>query len=149
MKKIVSTFMVVAILMILGGCTQTVVEPEFIDWGITFSASDVAPTGLVILCEQVDGEQQGELFIGSYYWLQVYEGEEWVAVEYVPQEYDVGWTEEAWIIAENDTTKWDVDWEWLYGELPSGNYRIGKTVSSLVEVGERVEQSYYATFEIE
>ncbi len=118
-------------------------------WGITLTAEDVSPTGLTIICEQVNGEQHGELQTGSLYWLEVFEDDTWQAVSYLPQEYDVAWTAEAWIVSLDDTTEWNVDWEWLYGELPSGTYRIGKFVMDWIEAGHYEEQMYYAEFEIE
>ena len=44
---------------------------------------------------------------------------------------------------------WDVDWQWLYGELQEGQYRIIKEVLNLEEDGDY--ESYYlvADFEIE
>ncbi len=119
------------------------------DWGITLTSTNITPTGLTIVCEQVDGEQQGELQTGSYYWLEVYEGDTWQAVPYLLQEENIGWTSEAWIISLNDTTEWEVDWEWLYGALPSGEYRIAKSVMNFIEAGNYEEQAYYATFSIE
>ncbi|MFI3201486.1 MAG: immunoglobulin-like domain-containing protein [Eubacteriales bacterium] len=127
--------------------TYSLAEPK--DWGITFTASDVTPTGLTIICEQADGEQQGELMTGSPYWLQVYENNRWEKVEYIPQEYDVGWTSDGWSVNLDGTTQWKVDWEWLYGKLPSGTYRIGKSIMDWVEAGNYEEQTYYAEFEIE
>lgn len=119
------------------------------DWGITLTATDVTTAGLTIVCEQVDGEQQGELQTGSPYWLEIFKDNTWQVVPYLPLEYDVAWTAEAWSISLNDKTEWTVDWEWLYGELPSGSYRIGKSVMDFIETGSYEEQSYYAEFEIE
>ncbi|MFI3225890.1 MAG: immunoglobulin-like domain-containing protein [Clostridia bacterium] len=119
------------------------------NWGITFTASDVTPTGLTLICEQADGEQQGELMTGSLYWLQVYENSRWEEVDYIVQEVNIGWTSEGWMIFPNEKNEWEVDWEWLYGELPTGTYRIGKSVMDLIEAGNYEEQTYYVEFEIE
>lgn len=119
------------------------------DWGITLTATDVTATGLTILCEQNGDEHKGELNTGSYYFLEIYENNDWEAVSYLPQEYDIAWTSEAWMIPENDIVEWVVEWEWLYGKLPTGEYRIGKCVMDFVETGNYEEQIYYATFEIE
>ena len=35
----------------------------------------------------------------------------------LPSANDIGWTDEAYIINMNDITEWEVNWEWLYGEL--------------------------------
>lgn len=44
-------------------------------------------------------------------------------------------TAEAYTINMNDITEWEVDWEWLYGELPFVNYRIGKEVMDFRAIG--------------
>lgn len=119
------------------------------DWGITLTATDVTPTGLTIVCEQVDGEQQGELQTGSPYCLEVFEDNTWQVVSYLPQEYDVAWTAEAWVLSLNDTTEWSVEWEWLYGKLPQGEYKISKSIMDFIETGNYEEQTYYATFNID
>ena len=62
---------------------------------------------------------------------------------------EIGWTEEAWIIPMNDICEWDVDWEWLYGAVPSGKYRIGKSIDDFRNTGDYDTKNYYAEFEIE
>ena len=70
-------------------------------------------------------------------------------VEYIPHEYDVGWTDEAWIIQKENTTMWNVIWEWLYGELPAGEYRIGKEIMNFRGTGDYDKEIVYADFIIE
>jgi len=118
------------------------------EWGVTLSAKDVTPTGLTIVCTQSGGNPSGELDTGSYYIIQKYEDGEWSDVEWLPQEYDVGWTAEAWIIPMNDVVEWEVDWEWLYGELPAGTYRIGKEIMDFRGAGDFDQEFHYAEFEI-
>lgn len=118
------------------------------EWGVTLSAKDVTPTGLTIVCTQSGGNPSGELDTGSYYIIQKYEDGEWSDVEWLPQEYDVGWTAEAWIIPMNDVVEWEVDWEWLYGELPAGKYRIGKEIMDFRGAGDFDQEFHYAEFNI-
>lgn len=68
---------------------------------------------------------------------------------YLPHEYDIGWTLEAWLIPMNDTVEWQVNWEWLYGKLPSGHYRIGKGITDLRVAGDYNQAMFYADFDIE
>ena len=70
-------------------------------------------------------------------------------VEYLPQEYELSWTYEAWIIQKEGTTQWDVNWEWLYGELSAGEYRIGKEIMNFRGTGDFDEEIVYAEFIIE
>lgn len=36
----------------------------------------------------------------------------------------------AYIVDKNNEVKFTIDWKWLYGELPSGSYRILKQVNN-------------------
>lgn len=117
------------------------------NWGITLYAAKVTPKGLTIVCEQSGGENVAELNTGSYYVIQRYD-EEWTDIEYLPQEYVITWTSEAWIITKDGSDSWDVDWEWLYGKLPVGRYRIGKEFINFRGTGDYDKEILYTYFEI-
>lgn len=116
------------------------------EWGITLETENVTSTGLTIVCHQSNGKNVSELNTGSYYVIQKLEKDDWVDVEYLPQEYDIAWTSEAWIIQKENTTKWDVNWEWLYGELSAGEYRIGKEIMNFRGTGDYDTEIIYADF---
>lgn len=118
-------------------------------WGITLSADNVTPTGMTIVCFHSGGENVAQLQTGSHYVLQRKENGSWVDVEYLPQEYDVAWTAEAWNIQKESTTFWEVDWAWLYGELAAGEYRIGKEIMNFRATGDYDKETIYADFIIE
>lgn len=154
-----------AVLLVLGctACSGTetlYAEEEITDeivqteqkavWGLTFEVKDVTPTGLTIVCTQSGGEPTGELQTGSYYYIQKKENDRWLDMEYTEiDEAQVGWTAEAWIIAPESTLEWEVDWSWLYGELPAGEYRIGKSIMDWRAPGDYDEAGIYAEFCIE
>ena len=117
------------------------------EWGVELSASNVTPSGLTIICNQSGGNAL-ELTTGSFYTIQRLEDGGYINVEYLPQEYDVGWTSEAWIIQKDNTTAWDVNWEWLYGQLPIGEYRIGKEIMNFRGPGDYDTEIIYAHFSI-
>lgn len=126
--------------------------PEFVtlqeDWGITLEAEDITPGGLTIRCTQSGGNPTGELNTGSWYIVENWTQENgWKEVDYVIKD-NIGWTMEAWLIPENSTSEWEVDWEWLYGKLPVGKYRIGKEIMDFREPGDYDKAIYYAEFEI-
>jgi hypothetical protein len=123
-------------------------EVEDDTWGIQLNATKITPTGMTLVCKQSGGEPTGELLTGSYLILEESINEQWLPVEMTPSEYERAWTDEAWIIPMNDTVEWEVSWEWLYGELPDGNYRIGKKIMDFRSAGNYDEKIYYATFEV-
>ena len=118
------------------------------NWGVTFEVEKVTAKGLIILLKHSGGENVFELNTGSYYVIQKKENSAWIDVKYVPQEHDIVWTTEAWAIHKEDTTTWDVNWEWLYGELPAGEYRIGKEIMNFRGTGDFEKQMVYAEFKI-
>lgn len=124
--------------------------PEFMifdeTWGITLTAEDITSTGVTIKCTQSGGEATGELQTGSWYILETWTRE--YGWKEVPCFVEVAWTEEAWMIPMNDTREWKVNWEWLYGAVPSGKYRIGKSIDDFRGTGDYDTAIYYAEFEI-
>jgi hypothetical protein len=122
------------------------VEHEVDDdtWGIQLTATKITPTGMTLVCKQSGGEPTGELFTGSYFVLEESINEQWLPVEMTPSEYERGWTAEAWLIPMNDTVEWTISWEWIYGELPEGDYRIGKKIMDFRSAGNYDEKIYYA-----
>lgn len=82
---------------------------------------------------------------GSPYLVQKYEDGEWISLE-TPD--GTAWTMEAWPIPINDTVEWKVNWEWLFGSLPSGHYRIGKSFMDFRAAGDYDQAVIYAEFDI-
>ena len=125
-------------------------EKEILDaWGIQLTTTKITPYGLVLVCIQSEGNPSGDLQTGSLYWLEVLIDNKWIPVEMLPSANDIGWTAEAYIINMNDITEWEVNWEWLYGELPIGRYRIGKEIMDFRSTGGIYDTlNYYADFEI-
>ena len=123
---------------------------EVNELGLTLHAKDVTSEGMTIVCTQSGGSPTGELSTGSYYVLEQEVLGVWCIVEYTEdaKSKNIGWTAEAWIIPMNDTVEWEVDWEWLYGSLEPGHYRIGKEIMDFRGTGDYDKEMYYAEFEI-
>lgn len=125
--------------------------PEFVNveetWGITLTAEEITPTGAIIKCTQSGGDATGELHTGSWYilesWTQEYG---WKELPYVTDE-NIGWDDVAWVIPMEDSVEWEVNWEWLYGKLPDGKYRIGKSITDFRATGDYDTVTYYVEFE--
>lgn len=124
------------------------IEKEEDDWGIKLEAINLSPSGLSLKCSQSNGKPSGDLQTGSYYLIEKHTEGKWQELDYKDKDMEIGWTEEAWIIPKNQTVEWQVNWEWLYGELPSGDYRIGKEIMDFRETGDYDKKIYYAEFTI-
>ena len=152
MKKLL-VFLLALALLFAAGCAENGNTPgrgeEADEWGIILSAEDVAPTGMTLVCTQNGGSPTGELLTGSPYVIEQLMDGEWLPVPTAPGLGDLAWTMEGRMIKFNDTTKWDVNWEFLYGALPSGEYRLTKEVMDFKETGNFEEEIYFAYFTIE
>ncbi len=114
--------------------------------GLQLDVSMTSPTGLTLVCIQSGGQPTGKLITGSYYWLEQERDGQWAEVEMKLPRDQVGWTDEAWMIEMDGRTEWKVDWEWLYGALEPGKYRIGKKVYDFREAGDYDTYIYYGVF---
>lgn len=116
-------------------------------YGLTVTIEDITPKGLTMVFTQKDVEYEGELQTGDYFKVQISDGEgNWTDVPETPGEK--GWHQLAYIIKKNDATKFDINWEWLYGELPKGEYRIQKLLQQYITPEKINKAEYYSYFEI-
>lgn len=116
-------------------------------WGVYLTPYDVTPQGMTVCIEQFGGNATGELQTGSWYELQYTTGEGWTPLEPI---IDNGtWTALAYGIKNNDVTGLDINWQSLYGELPSGDYRLAKKIVDFRAAGDYDEKLYYVYFSIE
>ena len=122
-----------------------VVDEGFPNWGLTLSVKDVTESGLTLVCTQSGGELTGELQTGSDYKLIVLK-EAWEDVPTIIEDY--GWDMIAYGVAKDDVTEFEYNWEWLYGKLPAGTYRIVKGFTEYRESGDYDNFAYWTEFEI-
>lgn len=159
MRKGVVLLLIFACLFSLGACSAkeggsngySSQEDNKIDrWGLRVEAQDVTPSGLKLVYYQFGGFGVKELNTGSYYKLHRWDGTEYVPVPYLPEVEDrLAWTMEAFGISKFRITSFDVNWESIYGQLPAGEYRIGKKIRNNGSSDDDDEEMIYAYFEIE
>lgn len=150
MKKTLVLLTALSIFVFVAGCTPFA-DPsagQQDEWGIELSAQDVTPTGITLVCRQSGGNAAGELQTGSPFSIdQLVEGE-WRPVPTVMGIHDWAWTMEGWMIQRDSTTRWEVSWEFLYGDLAPGTYRMAKKIMEFRGPGDYTERTYYAQFDI-
>ena len=155
MKKITALVLASVALFALSGCGRSndgaAASDSSVqyDWGITLKTENVTPTGLTLVCTQSGGENVVQLETGSSFVVQKMKKFKWKDVDYIIKKDEVGWTMEARILPKESTGKLEVDWEWLYGKLPSGDYRIGKEFMNFRGTGDFDKDIVYAEFTIE
>lgn len=125
------------------------------DWGLSCSIDNLTTASCNFVFTQSGSltTQTGtgaivkaRLYTGRHYWLEGYGDTGWYKLPTLTD--PVPWTTEAYGIASNDTTTFNINWSNLYGELPAGRYRIGKTISGPDGNGGQTTHSCYAEFTI-
>lgn len=119
---------------------------DFPDWGLSLSVKDVTSTGLTLVCTREGGNATGELMCGTDYRLLVLEDGMWKNVPTVIENY--GWDDMGYPITEGKVREFELSWEWLYGKLPPGTYRLAKDFMDWREAGDYEEETYWVEFEI-
>ncbi len=131
-----------------GGKEQYIIPVKYgeaYNWGITLSAKDVTSTEMTLVFTQKGGAPKGMLQIGSEYSIDRWNGSFW---ESVPPKAEVAWIAIAYLIPKDTETEFPINWEYLYGELEAGKYRILKEVDDFVVALNYDSHTYFAEFEI-
>lgn len=81
-------------------------DEGFPDWVLTLSVKSVTDFGLTLVCTQFGGGADGELQTGSDYKLIVLKDGTWQDVPTAIKDY--GWTAEAYMIAKDDVTEFEI-----------------------------------------
>ncbi len=101
--------------------------PDGAQWGVGLEVESASHTGATVVFRSTE---VGQIFTGSHFVLQKLTNGEWVDI---PTLQDAIFTSEAISIA--NVRRFTIDWEWLYGKLPAGHYRIGKHIRKDGNVG--------------
>ena len=131
------------------GWLESAVEmnADFPDWGLSLSVRDATSTGLTLVCTREGGNATGELMCGTDYRLLVSENGVWKNVPTVIENY--GWDDLGYRISEEQETEFPYSWEWLYGKLTPGTYRLAKDFMDFRGPGDYDKETYWVEFEVE
>ena len=88
---------------------------------MTVDTETITPEGASFLLLQTTDM---ELQYGEAYTLQSLQDHQWIDVPTIIEEY--GFHDIAHILPKDTPQTLEIDWAWLYGALPSGNYRLVK-----------------------
>lgn len=116
-------------------------------WGLALYTDSVTKTGMTIRFEQFGGNSTGELQTGAWYKLETTVNDEWQDVK--ANVDNAVWNSIAYGIKKNDITELEVNWEFLYGEITPGYYRLSKKIMDFRAAGDYDEEIYQVYFSIE
>jgi len=102
--------------------------------GITMTVKEgtVSPTGLTVVFENNSGNQ---CTYGDFFLLEKKINERWYQVP-VAINGNYGFNDIGYDLALGDNGEWKVDWDWLYGSLDTGEYRIVKDMLDFRNTGD-------------
>lgn len=121
-------------------------ESELEALGLSFSLKNISPTGATLVFNQYDPDAPtGELEFGDAFELEILKDGKWESVP-IALEGNYGFNAIAYIIAGGECLEKELGWEWLYGELTAGEYRIKKEIHDFRGTGDFDTYDVYAHF---
>ena len=125
MKKL--TAIILIFVALLAGCArESAYQPTGVEH-VTMTVSDVTATGAVVTIQ----DNNPETFVYGE-WFVIEQEKDGVWYEMKTKITDYGFNEIGWLTDESGVLTMTVDWEWLYGKLPEGHYRILKQAGTEV-----------------
>ena len=129
MKKLIAFVLIIFCLtVLLSGCEKESEYEATMVPNVIVRISDVSSTGATLTIKDTN---QNPFEYGEWYCIEKEDNGKWVEVKTVIDDY--GFSDIAYMLDENNESremKFNIDWEWLYGELPTGRYRILKMVDN-------------------
>ena len=105
----------------------------------------VTPSGLTV---EFTSNNKNECIFGDFYCIEIFIGDKWYQVPYNTKS-EVAWHSIGYFIENGETKQRIENWEWLYGKLGSGHYRIIKDISDFRVTGDFDKYFLAAEFTIE
>lgn len=155
-----SLFCMAIMLMVLSGCGSSTngQSTGTADWeptnyetvnnfdGVTMTIKEgtVSSTGLTVMFENAS-DKQGTY--GDHFWLEKKIEGNWLQVPVIIDDY--GFNDIGYELAPSETETFTVDWEWLYGSLETGEYRIIKDILDFRGTGDYDKYYLAAPFTID
>ena len=107
----------------------------------------VTPIGLTV---EFTSSNENECIYGTFYCLEFNSSGKWYQVPYSDKiKSEVAWTKEGYTISKGESQQFSENWEWLYGRLGTGHYRIVKDISDFRGTGDYDAYNLAAEFTIE
>lgn len=120
------------------------------NFGVWMKVKNLTPSGgtLEFRHKEIRNHPNGTLSFGDDFVIEKADGDEWKELPVVV-DGDYGFNDIAYNLEKWAYTEAEINWEWLYGKLSKGKYRLSKTVTDTKDSGEYDEYTVYAQFTIE
>ena len=131
MRKVLSILICGLVLFGITGCNKVtkndLKDSNFISTevkNVSISISNVSNSGATI---KIKDTNTNPYIYGEDYKIQRYENGNWQDIKPIIENY--GFNYMGYTVDENKVVTFNINWEWLYGKLTSGKYRIIKYVN--------------------
>ena len=102
-----------------------ITEPLGEDWTLTMTLENVTPTGAtVVFTHEGDGAM---ITVGEFFHLEKLKDGEWKKLDPVREGF--AFNAIGYMVPNNDSFRLDTKWEYIYGALTAGKYRVCKDAS--------------------
>lgn len=129
-----------------GGAYVYSKESEADKIGMYLSLKNISRTGATLVFHQYDAKAPtGELQYGTEFALEILKDGKWEDAP-ITIEGDYGFQALAFMIPAGELTEAELPWEWLYGELEAGQYRVKKSITDFRGTGDYDKYTVYAHF---
>lgn len=132
MKKLLLVILSITVLLI-GGCDNTFGS----DITMEIKEETLTTKGATVVIKDTT---EGERTYGEWFRIDHKEGKKWVSLKTITDS-NYGFNLMGYSLDENHEVYFEIDWEWIYGSLQPGTYRIVKKTPENSEI--------YANFIIE
>ena len=111
---------------------------------MTVKETSVSPIGLTVV---IENNSDSQCIFGEYFVLEKKIDDGWYQVP-VEIEGNYGFEDIGYELNSGDKREWETDWEWLYGSLDAGQYRIVKDILDFRDTGDFDKYFLAAEFRI-
>ena len=123
MKKVV--VFVLVLFLLITGCSNSKETKLSNIKNVSINISNVSPSGATVVIKDTNKKHYK---YEEWYKVETKISNKWVKVNPVIKEYGFNLVE--YNVNENNEVEFKIDWEWLYGKLEPGNYRLLKRVNN-------------------
>jgi hypothetical protein len=142
-RKFICSLVILCLLLTV--MASVVQAEESLDWDISLTAENVTSTGMTVVITAMGDSDRYELGFGNSYWVEVFRNDTWEAVPYINE---ANFNAILNCVIFSDSLTDEFDWEYMYGSLPAGEYRLAKEYQLYYSTEEWVGSTYYAYFQI-
>lgn len=118
LKKLSLVMAFLIILVSLSGCASNSIPNEI---ELSLKENTLTSTGLTIIIK--NNSDDYDFVYGESYGIETYTNDQW---EELPTLKEHTVFTIAYVVHPNSSKEFEIDWEWIYGDLPEGNYRLVK-----------------------